>query len=169
MGMKTATLITRALQMGSLAWVEGRQCPHVDTLMLPKTMLGRMVAWAYQEQSALGWNVLFRGFWTTTWIQAQELSNKTMRNRNLDDTGKQWVTKAQVWYYDLFELIWGICNADQHGSDIDTQRFIWLSKCERAIRCLYDKGVDLPYAERHPFWEQIKDLLTHTKKEPITK
>jgi ribonuclease HI len=43
-GMKTAALITRALQTGSLAWIEGRQCLHVDVLMLPDTKLGRMIA-----------------------------------------------------------------------------------------------------------------------------
>jgi hypothetical protein len=86
-----------------------------------------------------------------------------MRNRNLNDTGDRWAAKAQVWYYDLFELIWGIPrNADEHGSDIDTQRLIRLSKCERAIRRLYDKGEDLPYAERHPFREPIEDFLTRT-------
>ena len=160
--MKTATLITKALQTGSLAWVEGQQCPHVNTLLLPETQLGRMVARAFQEQSALGWNVLFRGFWTTTWRQAQELSITNMRDRNFNNTGERWAAKAQLWYYDLFELIWGIRNEVEHGADIDTQRLIWLSKCERAIRSLYDKGEDLPFAEWHPFRELLEDLLMQT-------
>ena len=105
---------------------------------------------------------MFRGLWTTTWQAAQEESFQNMRNRTVHDSSERWAAKAQLWYYDLFDLIWGLRNADKHGSDTDTQRLIWLSKCERAIRRLYNKGENLPYAERHPFCEPIDDLQTQT-------
>jgi hypothetical protein len=157
--VKTAPEIICALMTGSLAWIEGRPTPHVDTLLLPDNEKGRFIAQAYREQEALGWNLLFRGFWTQSWRQVQEEELRTMRGRELHDTGERWVAKTQLWYYDIFELIWGLRNADEHGADIDTQRLIRISKCERAIRRLYNKGEDLPYAERHPFRKPIEDLL----------
>ena len=156
---KTSPVVINALMTGSLAWIEGRETPSVDSLLLPDTPLGDIVAQAYLEQTSLGWNVLFRGFWTTSWRQAQELVFSTMRGKDLQDTGEQWAAKTQLWYYNLFEFIWGLRNADEHGADIDTQRLIRISKCERAIRRLYDKGENLPYAERHPFRDPIENLL----------
>jgi ribonuclease HI len=156
---KTAYVIIGALMTGSIAWIEGRPIPDAATLLLPETTLGHLVAQAYREQNEIGWNVLFRGFWTSTWRLAQEEALRTMRGRERQDTGEQWAAKAQIWYYDLFDLIWGLRNADEHGADVDTQRLIRISKCERAIRRLYDKGEDLPYAERHPFRDPIEDLL----------
>jgi hypothetical protein len=103
--IKTSTHIIRALQTGSLAWLEGRPCPTIDTLLLPDTELGRLITQAYSEQSDLGWNVLFRGFWTETWRKAQELELRHMRGREMMDTGERWAAKAQMWFYDLFELI----------------------------------------------------------------
>ena len=160
--MKTSTHIIRAIQSGSLAWIEGQACPTVETLMLPDNKLGRLVAQVYAEQTELGWNVLFRGFWTNKWRQAQEEVFNNMQGRTRQDTGERWAAKAQKWYYDLFDLLWSLRNADEHGADADTQRLIRVSKCERTIRRLYDKGEDLPYAERHPFREPIEDLLLQT-------
>ena len=157
--LKTASAIIRAVMTGSLAWIEGQPTPHVDSLLLPDNTMGQLIHKAYCEQEALGWNVLFRGFWTKSWRLAQEEEFRTMRGRGLQDTGERWAAKTQLWYYDLFEHIWGLRNADEHGTDIDTQRLIRLSKCERAIRRLYDKGEDLSYAERHPFRDPIEDLL----------
>jgi hypothetical protein len=68
---------------------------------------------------------------------------------------------GQSWFFEMFELLWGIRNADEHGADNDTQRLIRLAKCEWAIRRLYDKGKDLSYAERHPFRDAIDILLQH--------
>ena len=157
--LKTAPAIIQALMTGSLAWIEGRQTPHVDTLLLPNTTMGRLIVQAYTEQDELGWNVLFRGFWSHSWRKAQEEQFQTLQGRTRYDTVERWAGKTQLWYYDLFDYIWGLRNADEHGADIDTQRLICLSKCEKAIRRLYDKGEDLPYAERHPFRDPIEDLL----------
>jgi hypothetical protein len=125
-------------------------------------MTGRLIKQAYCKQGVLGWNVLFRGFWTKLWRQAQEEEFKPMHEREIHDTGERWAAKTQLWYYDLFDHIWGLRNADKHGADLNTQRLICVSKCERAIRRLYDKGEDLPYAERPPFRDPIEDLLQQT-------
>ena len=82
-----------------------------------------------------------------------------MRGRENYDTVERWAAKTQIWFYDLFEHICGLRNADEQGTDIDTQRLIRVSKCKQAIRRLYDKGENLPYAERHPFRAPIEDLL----------
>jgi hypothetical protein len=47
--------------------------------------------------------------------------------------------------FDLFDLAWGMRNADEHGVDLETQRLIRLAKCERAIRRLYSAGASLPH------------------------
>jgi hypothetical protein len=52
---------------------------------------------------------------------------------------------------DLFDLAWGMQNADEHGVDLETQRLIHLAMCERATRRLYRAGVSLQHHERHPF------------------
>ena len=147
------------MQTGAIAWVEGRSTPCVDTLDLPASLLGELIQKAYVEQTSLGWNVLFRGFWVTTWRLAQEEQLIMYGSRELQDTGDRWSARAQIWFFDMFDLLWGLCNADEHGADDDTQRLIRVSKYERAIQRLYDKGDDLPYAERHPFRDDIEDLL----------
>ena len=157
--LKTAKPLIAAMQTGALAWIEGKDPPAVDTLDFPESQLGDLIRKAYLEQTSLGWNVLFRGFWVTKWRDAQEEQFRMYRSRELQDTGEQWSAKAQTWFFEMFELLWGLRNADEHGADEDTQRLIRVSKCERAIRRLYDKGEDLPYAERHPFRDVIDDLL----------
>jgi ribonuclease HI len=64
--IKTASAIIRAVMTGSIAWIEGKPTPHVDTLLLPDNTMGQLIHKAYCEQEGLGWNVLFRGFWTTS-------------------------------------------------------------------------------------------------------
>ena len=102
--LKTNSAIIRALMTGSLAWIEGQPIPHVDTLLLPDNMTGRLIKQAYREQNALGWNILFRGFWTKSWRQAQEEELKTMRGREIHNMGERWAAKTQLWYYDLFNI-----------------------------------------------------------------
>jgi hypothetical protein len=64
--------------------------------------------------------------------------------------------------FDLFDLVWGLRNADEHGADLETQRLIRLAKCDRAIRRLYLAGEKLPHHERHPFRDPMEDLLAKT-------
>jgi hypothetical protein len=62
--------------------------------------------------------------------------------------------------FNLFDLAWGLRNADEHGIDLETQRMIRLAKCERAIRRLYHAGESLPHHERHdPFRETKLSVL----------
>jgi hypothetical protein len=158
---KTSSFVIRALQSGATAWIEGRAIPDVETLHLPDSDLGKLVHKAYDEQTSLGWNLLFRGFWTISWRKAQEyeFSNSPF-HRGHTDNGESWASRAQAWMFDLFDLAWGLRNADEHGADLETQRMIRLAKCERAIRRLYHTGESLPLHERHPFRDPMEVVLS---------
>jgi hypothetical protein len=106
---KTSTLVINALRSGAWAWIEGNPTPDVETLNLPDSLLGQLVHKAYVEQTSLGWNLLFRGFWTISWRTAQdyEFSNN-ITNRGFTDNGASWAGRAQTWMFDLFELVWVI-------------------------------------------------------------
>ena len=162
--LKTSKYIISAIQTGVLAWIAEEAIPPVETLNLPETDVGRLTAQAYLEQSALGWNVLVRGFWSHSWRLAQEAQFKQLLTLERQDTGDRWSARLQLWFIDLFESLWGLRNEDQHGVDADTERLIRVTKCERAIRRLYAKGADLPYCESHPFRFPIDQLLTR----PVT-
>jgi ribonuclease HI len=69
---KTSTTLIAALHSGASAWIEGGATPDVAELHLPDSTLGRLVHQAYVEQTSLGWNLLFRGFWSISWRKAQE-------------------------------------------------------------------------------------------------
>jgi hypothetical protein len=157
--LKTDQPLIAAMQTGAIAWIEGKDPPAVETLDLPESHLGNLIRKAYVEQTSLGWNVLCRGFWVTKWRDAQEEQFSMYRSREQQDTGEYWSAKAHTWFFDMFELLWGLRNAGEHDADEDTQRLIRVSRCERAICRLYDTGEDLPYAERHPFRDAIDDLL----------
>ena len=81
-------------------------------------------------------------------------------HRGHQDNGESWAGRAQAWMFDLFDLAWGMRNADEHGVDLETQRLIRLAKCERAIRRLYHAGESLPPHERHPFRDPMEDVLS---------
>jgi hypothetical protein len=69
---KTSHLVIDALRAGALAWIDGNPAPAVGMLHLSDSPLGQFVYRAYVEQISLGWNLLFRGFWTISWRTAQE-------------------------------------------------------------------------------------------------
>jgi hypothetical protein len=161
---KTAPAIIDAIQAGAVAWVTGLEIPTVESLRLPDSLVGQLVAQAYSEQTQLGWNVLFRGFLTDTWRFAQDAHLKTIFDRGPYDTGESWSGKAHCWIFDLFEILWELRNADEHGTDRESQNLIRLTKCERAIRRLYHQGSSLPYGERHPFRTDIDELLAQSVK-----
>ena len=156
---KTSHHIISALHTGTLAWIEDREIPSVESLGLPDDEIGRLTRQAYLEQTDLGWNVLFRGFWTKSWRHAQEAQFQKYRTRERQDSGDQWAGKAQLWIFSIFELIWGIRNATEHGAEPETQRLIRLAKCERSIRRLYLQGEALPHHERHCFRDEMEVLL----------
>ena len=162
--LKTPECIISAIRLGVLSWIEDRETPSVESLNLPETEVGRLTAQAFSEQSALGWNVLLRGFWSQSWRQAQEAQFRHNRFLERQDTGEQWSAKAQLWFIDLFESLWGLRNEDQHGVDSDTERLVRATKCERAIRRLYAKGAGISYCESHPFRYPVEDLLN----KPVT-
>jgi hypothetical protein len=160
---KTSDLIIAALQAGALAWIDGNPAPAVGTLQLPDSPLGKLVHKAYVEQTSLGWNLLFRGFWTISWRTAQEYEYSHCQFRlGFQDNGASWAGRAQMWMFDLFELAWGLRNATEHGVDPHTKRMIRLAKAERAIRRLYRAGERLPSCERFPFSDPMEDLLATT-------
>ena len=142
----------------------GTEIPEVESLGLPDTVLGRLIAAAYTDQTLLGWNVLFRGFWAKNWRLAQEEQFRLYRSRERQDTGDRWSGRAQMWFIALFESLWGLRNDDEHGVDFETQWLVRETRCERAIRRLYNKGEELPFCERHPFRDPMEDLLAR----PVT-
>jgi hypothetical protein len=106
---------------------------------------------------------LFRGFWSISWRTAQEyeFSNSTL-HRGFTDNGESWAGRAQTWMFELFDLAWGLRNANEHGVDPETQRMIHLATCERPIRRLYRAGESLPSHERYPFSEPMEDVRVTT-------
>ena len=123
--------------------------------------MGRLVHQAYVEQTSLRWNLLFRGFWTISWRKAQEYEfSHSPFARGHTDNGISWAGRAQAWMFNLFDLAWGLRNADEHGVDLETQRMIRLAKCERAIRRLYHTSESLPPHERHPFRDGMDDVFS---------
>jgi hypothetical protein len=160
---KTSHLIIVALRAGALAWIDGNPAPEIGTLHLPKTPLGQLVHKAYVEQTSLGWNLLFRGFWTISWRTAQEYEcSHCPFTLDFQENGASWAGRAQMWMFDLFEVAWGLRNATEHGADPDTQRMIRLGKAERAIRRLYRAIDELPSHERFPVSDPMEDLLATT-------
>jgi hypothetical protein len=93
------------MQIGALAWIEQRDPPSADTLDVPDNCLGTLVRQAYKEQTTLGWNSLFRGFWVKSWRLAQEEQFRMYRSREMSDTGERWAARAQMWFFDTFELV----------------------------------------------------------------
>jgi ribonuclease HI len=162
--LRTSSPLIRALHTGATSWVLGRECPTVVSLDLPETAVGELIAAAYTEQTALGWNVLFRGFWSSKWRLAQEAHFRVVGARERQDTGERWSGKLHNWFFDLFELLWGLRNEHEHGADPETQTLIRLTKCERAIRRLYNQGNVLPAGERHPFKTDMAVLLAQSVK-----
>jgi hypothetical protein len=105
---KTSHLIIDALRAGALARIDGNPAPAVEMLHLPDTPLGRLVLRAYVEQTSLGWNLLFRGFWTISWRIGQEYEfSHNAFQRGCQDNGASWAGRAQTWMFDLFEVAWG--------------------------------------------------------------
>jgi hypothetical protein len=41
--------------------------------------------------------------------------------REHQDNGESWVSRAQAWLLDLFDLGRGMRNKDEHGVDLETQ------------------------------------------------
>lgn len=156
---KTAPLISKAIIAGMEAWLDNKQAPTSDSLLFPDNTMGNMVKFAIAAQTDLGWNVLFRGFFPEDWRKAQEHYRQSLQSKDGSVTSERWIGNILDWIFDLFDLVWGLRNADEHGAEPETQRLIQHAKNERAIRRLYDKSLALPYCERHPFRQPMATLL----------
>jgi ribonuclease HI len=106
--LKTSKLLIAAIQSGTLAWAQQREPPAAESLVLPENQVGELIQKAYDEQNSLGWNILFRGFWSSSWRLAQEEQFRMHQSRELNDTGKRWAASAQMWFFDTFEALWAI-------------------------------------------------------------
>jgi hypothetical protein len=158
----TSATLAAAMYAGAHAWIEGCAIPLPETITESDDDVGCLIQQAYMEQSELGWDNFFRGFWTSSWRAAQDAHWKKVGKGGSFETGESWSGKAQAWFFDFFEYIWGIRNAAEHGEDLQVQRQIRLTKCERTIRRLYARGQDLPDGENHPFRESLESLLERT-------
>ena len=88
--------------------LRGRAIPDIEKLPLPNSPLWQLVHQAYVEQISLGWNLLFRGFWFSSWRKAQEYEcSHSPFHRGHIDNEESWASRAQVWMFDLFDLAWG--------------------------------------------------------------
>jgi hypothetical protein len=154
-----------ALHAGILSWLDGSAQPSLESLNLPDTEAGRWTARAYSEQSALGWNVFFRGFWSTSWRFAQDAYFHTVPIRSKVDNAEVWTGRALAWFFALFDAIWRVRCDDVHGAGPAQQRAIRLAKCERAIHRLYQSAEDLPHSERHPFRAPMETVIQCTASE----
>jgi ribonuclease HI len=141
--MKTSKSLITTIHSGAMAWVEQREPPSAESLALPDNRLGSLIRKAYAEQTSLGWNVLFWGFWSSSWRLAQEEQFRMYRSREIQDTGERCAASAQMWFFDTFEVLWAIRNDAEHGNDREAERLIQLTKCDRAVRRLYEKGDNL--------------------------
>jgi hypothetical protein len=58
---------------------------------LPDSPLGQLVHRAYVEQTSLGWNLVFRGFWTISLRTAQEYEfTHNPLQHGFTDNGASW-------------------------------------------------------------------------------
>jgi hypothetical protein len=103
---KTSKSLIAALQAGAMAWAEQREPPTMEGLNLLENRLGDLIWLAYTEQTSLGWNVLFLGFWVTFGQLAQEEQFCMYPSREVQDTGEIWAAYYQLWFYDTFEALW---------------------------------------------------------------
>ncbi len=62
--------------------------------------------------------------------------------------------------FDLFDLLCGLRNADEHGVDPEAQRMVHKVRCECAVHRRLSLREALPYDERHPFRDPIDTILS---------
>ena len=163
--LHTSKYIRRLLNIGMMAWVQGKGTPALSEFHLPDSTLGRLVACAYQEQSEIGWNLAFRGFFSHSWRAAQEiyLAHESSRGEEpcrYARDGTMWMASLVSWIFDTFTEVWTMRNLIEFGADPEEQRRKRLALCERAIRRLYSVGSSLPVNEGYPFKLDIPSLLS---------
>ena len=95
----TSAQLAEAMYVGAWAWIRGEQTPSPETLAMQDDAVGSLILQAFEEQSALGWNAFYRGFWTSTWQLAQEAHWAKCGKTSGFDTGESWSGKAQNWFF----------------------------------------------------------------------
>jgi hypothetical protein len=155
----TAPQLRDAILAGISAWIVGDDIPDLESLKVSDDAVGDHIREAYSEQISLGWNVFIRGFWTKSWRLAQEEYWARTGKPDPFATGESWSGKVQGWFFDFVSYVWDLRNAAEHGEDVHAQRQIRLNQCERTIRRLYARSLDLPDGETYPFREPIQTLL----------
>ena len=145
------------------AWVRGTDIPSLASLQVPTSRVGRLIAQAYEEQAALGWGSLFRGFLSASWraahdaflVERAKLGYKLSNN----DDGERWSGRLIRWFFDLFESVWKLRNKVQFGASPEDQLRIRTATADRTIRRLFTQSVALPHDEQYPFRESIATVL----------
>ena len=155
----TAPQLINTILAGATAWIQGQPVPDPESLSLSDDAVGQSICRAYSEQTGLGWNVFFRGFWTISWREAQDAYWTSTGRSDVFSTGESWSGKVQGWLFEFASFVWDLRNATEHGEDIHAQRQIRLANCERTIRRLYSRSTELPDGETHPFREPMQSLL----------
>jgi hypothetical protein len=101
----SAQLLAEAMYAGAWAWIRGEQIPPPETLDTSDDAAGSLILQAFEEQSTLGWNVFYRGFWTSTWRMAQEAYGAKVGKNGSFETGESWSGKALNWFFDFEEYL----------------------------------------------------------------
>jgi hypothetical protein len=93
---------------GALARINGRDVPDIAVLNLPDSNMGsRLVHQTNFEQTSLGWNRLFRRFWSIPDVKHRNMNSLTAlfhgRGKQTMVVVGQVASRAQVWIFDLFD------------------------------------------------------------------
>jgi hypothetical protein len=147
-------LLLEALFAGARAWIE-QAIPDVSELNLPDSTLETCSSGVCRADF-FGMESPVPGFWSMSWRQAQEyeFSQSSLRR------GTEIMKVGQVKHRRgcCLILLGGMRNETEHGADVETQRLIRASKCERAIRRLYLAGSPFPIT-KGTFRDPIDDVL----------
>ena len=76
---KTDSCLSAAVLTGVKAWLLQVPIPPVKSLDLPDTQVGKLVEKAYHEQGLIGWNLLFRGFWSRSWRFSRKSAQRSTK------------------------------------------------------------------------------------------
>jgi hypothetical protein len=100
---------TAASDRRSVLWrFNGRDVPDIAVLNLPDSNMGsRLVHQTNFEQTSLGWNRLFRRFWSIPDVKHRNMNSLTAlfhgRGKQTMVVVGQVASRAQVWIFDLFD------------------------------------------------------------------
>ena len=123
--LHTTKFIRRTLRYGMVAWLQGRVPHELSEFQLPDSQLGRLVARAYQEQTDIGWNFVFRGFLSQSWDDAQEFYLAQEHAKGVDIgrgawDGTMWMASVISWIFEMFTEVWTQRNSDPGGTSQET-------------------------------------------------